>query len=97
MNIFVAKLSPVTNQDSLEELFQNFGDVQSVKVIIDRETGKSKGYGFVEMSNDSEARKAIEELNESEFQGSKIVVKESMPKGNHSRDNRSKKPFRKRY
>ena len=85
MNIFVAKLSPRTTDESLLELFQEFGEVSSAKVIFDRETGNSKGYGFVEMPDDSEALQAIEGLNESEFQGSTIVVKKARPKEGNQR------------
>jgi len=88
MNIFVAKLNYRTSVDSLNELFANYGNVESCKIIMDRETGRSKGYGFVEMENDDEARTAIEELNEFEFEGQTIVVKESKPS--------EKKPFRPR-
>ncbi len=55
MNLFVAKLSSSTTGDDLQELFSAHGDVTSAKVIIDRETGNSKGFGFVEMANDDEA------------------------------------------
>ncbi|GAB4311466.1 MAG: hypothetical protein Kow00127_01500 [Bacteroidales bacterium] len=80
MNIFVAKLGPSTTGDDLHQLFSNYGEVLSAKVIMDRDTGMSKRYGFVEMQNDDEARNAINELNESEFDRSRIVVKASEPK-----------------
>lgn len=80
MNIFVAKLNYRTSVDSLNDLFSNYGTVSSCKIIMDRETGRSKGYGFVEMDNDDEAREAISELNDFEFEGQTIVVKESKPK-----------------
>jgi RNA recognition motif-containing protein len=57
-----------------------YGAVDSVKIIKDRETGKSKGFGFVEMADDEAAKKAIEELNEKELQGRQMVVKEARPK-----------------
>ena len=79
MNIFVARLSPVTRDHDLEELFGEFGEVTTAKVIMDRETGNSKKYGFVEM-NDEDGQSAIDALNESEFQGSAIVVKEARPR-----------------
>ena len=79
MNIFVAKLNYSTQVESLQDLFEGFGDVDSVKVIMDRETGRSKGYGFVEMPNDAEALAAIEDLNDSDFEGSQIVVKKANP------------------
>ncbi len=80
MNIFVAKLSGSTTGDDLNQLFSEYGEVKSAKVVIDRETGNSKRFGFVEMTNDEEAYKAIEELNEAEYDGSKIVVKKARPK-----------------
>lgn len=81
MNLFVAKLSPSTTSDDLEKIFSAFGEVTSAKIIIDRETQNSKGYGFVEMPNDEEAEKAIAELNETELDGKQIVVKQANPQG----------------
>lgn len=86
MNIFVAKLSSETTDADLNELFSQFGEVTSAKVIIDRETGFSKKYGFVEMANDDEANTAIDQLDESEFDGSEIVVKKARPR-TERRDN----------
>lgn len=77
MKIFVAKLGFYTKADDLLALFSKFGKVESAKVIMDRETNRSKCYGFVEMPNDDEACKAIVELNECIFQGSVIDVKKS--------------------
>ncbi len=79
MNIFVARLGRYTTADDLRELFSQYGEVSYTKVIMDRETGNSKRYGFVEMPNDEEALQAIEALNGSEFDGSQIVVKVSEP------------------
>lgn len=89
MNIFVAKLSSVTKAEDLQELFSKFGEVISAKVIMDRETGFSKRYGFVEMADDRAGYEAIEKLNNSELDGSQIIVKKSEPKA-------EKKPFRPR-
>ncbi|MDX9929958.1 MAG: RNA-binding protein [Bacteroidales bacterium] len=80
MNIFVAKLSSRTTAENLQELFSRFGEVTSAKVITDRDTGFSKRYGFVEMADDEAAMEAIGALNETEFDGSQIVVKKSEPK-----------------
>ncbi|MCG6189928.1 MULTISPECIES: RNA recognition motif domain-containing protein [Maribellus] len=80
MNLFVAKLSSSTTGDDLQELFSQFGEVASAKVIFDRETGNSKGFGFVEMPNDDEANEAINALNESEQDGNQIVVKQANPR-----------------
>ncbi len=81
MNIFVAKLNARTNADGLRAAFEQFGEVSSSKVIMDHDTGRSKGFGFVEMPNDEEANNAIKQLNESEFESSTIVVKQARPKG----------------
>ncbi|WP_020532185.1 RNA recognition motif domain-containing protein [Flexithrix dorotheae] len=80
MNIFVAKLSSSTTSEDLDQVFSQFGEVSSAKVIMDRDTGSSKGFGFVEMDNDSEGQTAIEELNESELDGRRIVVKVANPR-----------------
>ena len=80
MNIFVAKLNFKTKKEDLERAFGQFGQVSSAKVVTDRDTGRSKGFGFVEMPNDDEARAAIEALNEKELDGRVIVVKPANPK-----------------
>ena len=80
MNIFVARLNYSTVEDSLREAFEAFGEVSSAKIILDKFTGKSKGFGFVEMPNDDEAREAISELNDTVFDGRTIVVKEAEPR-----------------
>lgn len=92
MNIFVAKLSSSTNSDDLKTLFEEFGEVNSANVIIDKITGHSKRFGFVEMNNESEGNKAINELNECEFDNSQIVVKKARPREETSRrDNNSRR------
>jgi RNA recognition motif-containing protein len=89
MNLFVAKLSSSTTGDDLQEIFSAYGEVASAKVIIDRETGNSKGFGFVEMPNDEEGNAAISALNESEVDGKEIVVKEANAREERPRrDNR---------
>ncbi len=80
MKIFVAKLGFNTRSEDLVALFSKFGKVNLAKVIMDRETNRSKCYGFVEMPNDNEAYAAIAELNECIFQGSVINVKKSKTK-----------------
>lgn len=77
MNLFVAKLSPSTTGEDLQEMFSAYGEVTSAKVIMDKETGNSKGFGFVEMTNDEEAKAAIAGLNATEVAGKEIVVKEA--------------------
>ena len=80
MNIFVAKLSSRTKSEDLEQLFRKFGEVASAKVIFDRQTGFSKRYGFVEMPDVQAAFEAIDKLNDTELDGSQIIVKLSVPK-----------------
>jgi RNA recognition motif-containing protein len=82
MNIFAAKLSFDTQSEDLKEVFEEFGEVSSANVITDKFTGKSKGFGFVEMPNDDEAHNAIQELNDSELDGRTIVVKKAEPREN---------------
>ena len=77
MKIFVAKLGFYTKAEDLVALFIKFGEVESAKVIMDRDTNRSKCYGFVEMPNDMEAYVAIVELDDCVFQGSVIDVKKS--------------------
>ena len=84
MNLFVAKLNSGSTSEDLQRLFAHYGQVFSVKVILDKETGNSKRYGFVEMPNEFEAKEALKELNETEFQQSIIVVKESQPRENQN-------------
>ncbi|WP_235299035.1 RNA recognition motif domain-containing protein [Portibacter marinus] len=80
MNIFVAKLSYDTSEATLQDTFERYGEVESVKIIMDREQGRSKGFGFVEMPNEDEAYDAINALNDSTLDGREIVVKKSKPK-----------------
>jgi RNA recognition motif-containing protein len=80
MNIFVSSLSFSVTDGDLKQLFAAHGKVSSAKVIIDRETNRSKGFGFVEMPDDNEGQKAIKALNGSQFQGRSIVVNVARPK-----------------
>ncbi len=80
MNIFVARLNFSTRESDLQDAFEQFGTVDSVKIIMDKFTGKSKGFGFVEMPDDTEAQEAINSLNEVEFDGRTIVVKKAEPR-----------------
>ena len=84
MNIFVAKLSYDTREDTLRDLFEEYGEVSSVKIIMDKFTGNSKGFGFVEMPNDDEAQNAINDLNDTELDGRTIVVKKARPREERS-------------
>ena len=80
MNIFVGSLPFSIEEADLRESFEAYGAVDSVKIITDKFTGRSKGFGFVEMPNDAEAQKAIDELNGATVQGRAIVVNKSEPK-----------------
>ncbi|MBW8360194.1 MAG: RNA-binding protein [Weeksellaceae bacterium] len=80
MNIFISNLNYSVVESELQALFENYGEVESAKVISDRETGRSRGFGFVEMPNNDEALKAIEELNQQEFKQKVLNVSEARPK-----------------
>ncbi|MDR1723200.1 MAG: RNA-binding protein [Tannerella sp.] len=80
MNIYIAGLSYEVTDTDLNELFAEYGEVTSAKVITDRESGRSKGFGFVEMSKDEEGQKAIEELNGAEYDGKVITVSVARPR-----------------
>ena len=85
MNIYVGNLSYQTTEDELRDLFAEFGDVVSAKLIADKFTGQSKGFGFVEMSNNSEAQKAMDELNGRDVNGRSITVNQARPRQERSR------------
>ncbi len=77
MKIFVANLNFNLQEETLKEIFEAHGQVDSARIITDRNTGRSKGFGFVEMPNDDDASSAIEALNNTEVEGRNLVVKES--------------------
>lgn len=79
-NLFVGSLSWGVNDQQLEEFFASCGTVVSAKVIVDRDTNRSKGFGFVEMSSDDEAKKAVAELNGKDLDGRQITVSEARPR-----------------
>ena len=80
MNIYVGNLSYESNDETLRSLFKPYGEVEAVNIIIDRNTGRSRGFGFVEMSNAEEAKAAISELDNKEFEGRQLKVNEARPK-----------------
>jgi RNA recognition motif-containing protein len=80
MNVYVGNLSYKVRENDLKEVMEDYGTVDSVKIIKDRDTGRSKGFAFIEMANDDEAQRAIEELNGAEYEGRTMVVKEARPK-----------------
>lgn len=79
-NIYVGNLSYQTSSQDLEQAFAEFGSVSRATVVSDRETGRSKGFGFVEMANAGEAQSAIESLNEQDLDGRQIKVNEARPR-----------------
>ena len=80
MNIYVGNLPYSTDRDELRAVFEQYGEVSSARVVTDRETGRSRGYGFVEMPNAEQAQAAIEALNGKEIGGRKAVVNEARPR-----------------
>ncbi|MCF6198859.1 MAG: RNA-binding protein [Hyphomicrobiaceae bacterium] len=83
MNIYAGNLSYNTDDDALNEAFSEFGEVESAKVIMDRDSGRSKGFGFVEMSSDDDGKKAIEALDGTDLDGRTIKVNEARPRPDH--------------
>lgn len=82
MNIYVGNLPFAASESDIEQVFSGFGAVESVKIIRDRDSGRSKGFGFVIMNNDSEAQSAISALNGKELKGRNLVVNEARPREN---------------
>ena len=80
MNIYVGNLPYSIDRDQLREIFAAYGEVAAARIVNDRETGRSKGFGFVEMPDDAQARQAIEALNGSDIGGRKAVVNEARPR-----------------
>jgi RNA recognition motif-containing protein len=85
MNLYVGNLSFQTDENQLSQLFAQHGEVLSARVISDRDTGRSRGFGFVEMASRSEGEKAIQELNSKDIDGRQIKVNESKPRKDNSR------------
>jgi len=84
MRLYVGNLAYSVTSQSLEQLFSEFGQVKDATVVQDRDTGRSKGFGFVEMPDDAAAKKAIAELNEAELSGRTLTVNEARPMENRS-------------
>lgn len=80
MNIYIANIPFRADENELRELFEGYGSVASVKIILDKETQRSRGFGFVEMENDADGKTAIEAINGSDFQGKTLVVNEARPR-----------------
>jgi cold-inducible RNA-binding protein len=79
-NIFVGNLSFTATEDSVRSMFEAYGTVDRVSIVTDRDTGQPKGFGFVEMTNDAEAEKAISALNGTELNGRALTINEARPK-----------------
>lgn len=80
MNIYIGNLNYRVRESDLQHILEEYAPVSNVKIIKDRETGKSKGFGFAEMADEEAAKKAIEELNGADFDGRTLVIKEARPK-----------------
>ena len=80
MNLYISNLSYNISDEDLSLLFADYGEITSAKVIMDRETGRSRGFGFVELSDDELAKKAIEELNQASYDGKVINITEARPR-----------------
>lgn len=80
MNLYISNLSYNISDEDLRLLFADYGEITSAKVIMDRETGRSRGFGFVELSDDELAKKAIEELNQASYDGKVINITEARPR-----------------
>jgi cold-inducible RNA-binding protein len=85
MKIYVGNMSYDTSENDLRKAFEAHGQVDSVTVITDRDTGRPKGFGFIEMSNDTEARAAMDSLNEKDFMGRMLKVNEARPRNEGQR------------
>ncbi len=80
MQIYIGNMSYNTSEDAVKALFSEFGEVEAVNLIADRDTGRAKGFGFVTMNNDEAAKAAIEALNEKEYDGRTLRINEAKPK-----------------
>lgn len=89
MNIFVGNLNFQTSEEELQNAFAPYGEITSVRIVTDKFSGRSRGFGFIEMPNQEEAEKAINELNNHTLNSRMIVVNEAKPQENNSRSNTS--------
>ena len=80
MNLFVANISRSVTEGALKALFEEFGKISSVKIVVDKYTGESKGFGFVDMLDDRDAMEAIKKLSSANFFGKNLVVSKARPK-----------------
>ncbi|MFO7979142.1 MAG: RNA-binding protein [Bacteroidales bacterium] len=96
MNIYVANIPFKANDEDLRELFEEYGEVSSAKIIMDKFTQKSRGFGFVEMDDDAEAKQAIEALNGADMMGKSLIVNEARQREDRPSGNRGGGGFNKR-
>lgn len=89
MNIYVGNLPYSVGEEDLQEIFSEFGEIESVKIITDKYSGRSKGFGFVVMENDEEAKAAIENLNGKSVDNREITVNEARPRNDNFSNNNS--------
>jgi RNA recognition motif-containing protein len=92
--IYVGNMNYATTEQSLRDLFVQYGEVNTVNIIIDRYTGQAKGFGFVEMANDDHADAAIAALNGTEFEGRSLRVNQAMERSNAPREGAPRRDFR---
>jgi RNA recognition motif-containing protein len=85
MNIYVANIPWKASEDQLKQLFAEYGEVSSAKIIMDKVTQRSRGFGFIEMADDTAARNAINSLNGADFLGKNLVVNEARPREDRPR------------
>lgn len=90
MDIYVGNLNYKIEEEVLKEIFEEYGEVSGVKIVTDNVTRRSKGFGFVTMTNENEGLRAIDELNEGELMGRKIVVNQARPKSENGGDRGSR-------
>ena len=93
MNIYVGNLHYDLSEDQLREIFEEYGTVNSVKIISDKFSGKSKGFGFVEMADDSEANQAMEELNDAEVKGRSMRVNQARERSDDNRRSNNRQRY----
>lgn len=85
MNIYIGNLNFTVDEAKLKKIFEKYGEVSSVRIIKDKETGENKGYGFIEMKNDEEGKKAIQEMNSQEIDGRHVKVNIAKPRKSNFR------------
>lgn len=93
MNIYVGNLPYDVTEDEIRDTFSEFGQISKVNIITDRDSGRSKGFGFVEMFDNQEANSAIESLHDSNLKGRNIIVNEARPREERPRRNNHKKRY----